>query len=335
MPLGSGAVDVSAGDRHSVAGRKPVRHGGGWLIVKLKSSAAAFSNGAATAWATAAPCGRITRRLLEAVVVALEHVDHDLEVRQRLRQRLLDIAEHCVHRIGRRRRLRQSRCATPDPAAAACAAMLFRFAAHRWIASPEFTWLSMIGAELSMMSLKSSILALKSPTIACVPSTSRCNAGPRPPTACDGLVEQPGDLLLRQHRETVVGGVERRADLAGHRALGDRLPRWRSTDRDCRRTPGRGTAHRSPTPSARWPTASTGILYRSAMLIVARAPRLGRLDLGHLADGDAAVGHVGCAVQAARCRQVRLQRVLADARHARQAQVVPAQHDQARSRSAR
>ena len=35
MPDGSGAVVVSAGERHWDAGRNPVRQGGGWLIGRL------------------------------------------------------------------------------------------------------------------------------------------------------------------------------------------------------------------------------------------------------------------------------------------------------------
>ena len=41
--------------RHSLAGRKPVRQGGGWLIVRAKSSAAWFLYGADTASAIDAP----------------------------------------------------------------------------------------------------------------------------------------------------------------------------------------------------------------------------------------------------------------------------------------
>ena len=61
---------------------------------------------------------------------------------------------------------------------------MFRLCAQRSIASPESTWLSRIGAELAMMSLTSEMLVLKSPARACVESTSRCSAGPSPPTAC-------------------------------------------------------------------------------------------------------------------------------------------------------
>ena len=40
VPLGNGCRLVSAGERHSEAGMKPVRHGGGWLIDNARSSAA-------------------------------------------------------------------------------------------------------------------------------------------------------------------------------------------------------------------------------------------------------------------------------------------------------
>ena len=64
------------------------------------------------------------------------------------------------------------------------------------------------------------------------------------------------------------------------------------------------------------------------MLIVASGAMLGRLDVGDLADGDAAIGHVGRRVQPARCRQLGLQRVPADTHQARDPQVVDTQHEQ-------
>jgi hypothetical protein len=60
VPLGNGTRLVSAGDRHSCGGMKPVRHGGGWLIDGARSSAAWLGNGAATVCAIEAPCGRNT-----------------------------------------------------------------------------------------------------------------------------------------------------------------------------------------------------------------------------------------------------------------------------------
>ncbi len=72
------------------------------------------------------------------------------------------------------------------------------------------------------------------------------------------LGQQRVDLLLGQHRQTAVGRVQRRTDLAGHRAVGDRLPVAEVLARRCRSTPGRGTARRSPTPSARWPSRRPG-----------------------------------------------------------------------------
>jgi hypothetical protein len=38
VPDGSGLMLVSAGDRHSEAGRNPLKHGGGWLIDSAKGS---------------------------------------------------------------------------------------------------------------------------------------------------------------------------------------------------------------------------------------------------------------------------------------------------------
>ena len=66
---------------------------------------------------------------------------------------------------------------------AVCANSTSRLCDQRRIASPELTWLSRIGAEFSMMLLISEMLVLKLPAIAWVASTSRCNAGPSPPTA--------------------------------------------------------------------------------------------------------------------------------------------------------
>jgi len=42
-PDSSGAVDVSAGDRHCDAGRKPVRQGGGWLMPSARLMGSSFS----------------------------------------------------------------------------------------------------------------------------------------------------------------------------------------------------------------------------------------------------------------------------------------------------
>jgi len=41
VPAGNGAMLVSAGDRHSDAGRKPLKHGGGLFIDRLKSKSSA------------------------------------------------------------------------------------------------------------------------------------------------------------------------------------------------------------------------------------------------------------------------------------------------------
>ncbi|COW31694.1 Uncharacterised protein [Mycobacterium tuberculosis] len=61
MPLGSGAVLVSAGDRHSDAGRKPVRHGGGWLSARPPTPSPAWpGNSVVTDWAIAPDCGKNT-----------------------------------------------------------------------------------------------------------------------------------------------------------------------------------------------------------------------------------------------------------------------------------
>ena len=114
MPDGNGAVEVSAGDRHSEAGKNPVKHGGGEFSAVPKPGGTRFcvinerghsdQDRAEREVQQALAgidrrCGLRDRRalrqdhqcLLDARVVALEHVDDDLEVGQRLRQRLLHI----------------------------------------------------------------------------------------------------------------------------------------------------------------------------------------------------------------------------------------------------
>ena len=143
-----------------------------------------------------------------------------------------------------------------------------------------------------MMSLTGAEVVLEVPGDRGCESTSRCSAGPRPPTACDVSVEQRVDLLLGQHRQTLVGRVQRGTDLAGHRALGDRLTRlryWSVVPSDTR------SRYCSPMADTECTLAdaSTGILNWLSMLIVGPRAVLGGLDVGHLADRDAAVGHVG------------------------------------------
>ena len=98
---------VSAGDRHSEAGMKPVRQGGGWLIDSARSSAAMVRERRGHRLRDRCTLRQEHQHLLDAGVVALEHVEHDLEVRQRLRQRIPDVAEYLVDLIGGRRRLAQ------------------------------------------------------------------------------------------------------------------------------------------------------------------------------------------------------------------------------------
>ena len=49
--------------------------------------------------------------------------------------------------------------------------------------SPESTWLSRIGVECAMMSFTCGRLSLNPCAMLVVESTSRCSAGPKPPTA--------------------------------------------------------------------------------------------------------------------------------------------------------
>ena len=237
---------------------------------------------------------------------------HDLEVGQRLRQRLADAAEHRVDLISGRRRLRQS---------ASQLLVLLRQSAHRGCSGcapsvrsrrPSRPGCPGSVPELSMMSLTWSMLVLKSPTIACVESTSRCSAGPSPPTA-SAVSSSSDDLLL---------------------AAAPQDRGWRC--------PAPARSHWAPCPSVivcpgeKYPPAlalrhQVQVLLadcRHRMHVRHRVERdlevagdahrrlgafFGRLDGGHLADRDAAIGHVGRRVQAAGGRQFGLQLVLADA----------------------
>ena len=156
------------------------------------------------------------QRLLDALVVALEHVEHDLEVRQRLRQRIPHVAEYLVDLIGCRRRLGQNASQRAGPSARVCAANMLRLRAQRWIAPLESTWLSSTGPEFWMMSLTSVDLVLEIADDRLGGVDEPLQGGPQPADGLCRLIEQRRDLLLGQHRKPTVGGVQRRPDLAGH-----------------------------------------------------------------------------------------------------------------------
>ena len=76
-----------------------------------------------------------------------------------------------------------------------------------------------------MMSLMSLMLVLTSPTIAWVASTSRCSAGPSPPTACDVSSSSQAILSFGSTARPLLAASSAGPISAGHRALGDGLSR--------------------------------------------------------------------------------------------------------------
>ena len=164
------------------------------------------------------------------------------------------------------------------------------------MASPEFTWLSRIGAELLMMSLMSVMFVLKSPTIACEPSTNRCSDGPKPPTARAVSFSSTGILSAGSAASPLLAASRAGTDLAGHGALGDRLAVAKYLC--CRRTPGPGTAHRR-----RHRMHVRDGVHRDLELVADahRGPHtgVGRLDVGDPPIVTPSVGDVGRPVQAA------------------------------------
>ncbi|PQM46461.1 hypothetical protein C1Y40_03370 [Mycobacterium talmoniae] len=156
---------------------------------------------------------------------------------------------------------------------------MFRFAAQRWIASPDSAWLSKIGPELAMMSSISVMLVLKSPTIAWVESTNRCSDGPNPPTAWAVSSSSPPILSAGSAANPRLA-VSKAGPIGDGTVLRGR-PSANFWGMVC---PGRkccgglplDTRSRYCSPTAdtecTFADASIGILYLLAMLIVARAP---------------------------------------------------------------
>ena len=192
--------------------------------------------------------------------------------------------------------------------------MVFRLRAHCEIASPESTWLSRIGAEFvdDVVDLRQVVLE--------VPARGRSSR--RPAAAAPGPVRRRPSTFrsssesifsLGSTARPLVRGVQRGSDLAGHRAVGDRLPVAQELPGVARRnqvevllTDRRDGVH-----------VGRGVGRDLERVVDAhRRPGavLGRLDVGDLADLRAAVRDVGRLVQTTRPRQVGVQLVLPDAR---------------------
>ena len=178
-----------------------------------------------------------------------------------------------------------------------------------------------------MMSSTWLMLVLKSPTMAWVESTSRCNAGPRPPT--DSAVSSSNCPIL-SFGSTVKPRLA--VSRAGPISLGTvPLVMVCPGEKNPCALPCE-TRSRYCSPTADTECTFAGRVERDLELAVDAHRRLGTLfgglDGGDLADGDAAIGHVGCRVQATRGRQLSLQLVLADTHQRRNTQVVDTQDQQ-------
>ena len=279
-PVGTGVGLVSAGDRHSDAGRNPVRHGGGLVDGRKLEVQRGFTRirQQRTVCATDAALRQQHQRLLDALVVALEHVDHDLEVGQRLRQRVAHIAEHRSDRVGGRRGLPQPVAQRLILRGASARRCVFRFAAQRSIASPELTWLSRIGAEFVDDVVD---VADVRPEV----TDDRLRVS-RPAAAATGPTRRPPATVSSSSAAIFSFGSTASpwlaASSAGPISLGTvplvmvcpSAKYWPGCRSDTR------SRYCSPIADTECTLAdaSTGILYWSLMLIVARAPLVGRLD---------------------------------------------------------
>ena len=148
---------------------------------------------------------------------------------------------------------------------------MLRLCAHRSIALLEVAWLSKIGAEFWMMSSTWLMLVLKSPTIAWVESTSRCSAGPSPPT--DSAVSSSSWPIL-SFGSTVKPRLA--VSSAGPISLGT-VPLvivWPGEKNPCALPSDTRSRYCSPTADTECTLAdaSSGILNWLSMLIVASAP---------------------------------------------------------------
>ena len=141
------------------------------------------------------------------------------------------------------------------------------------------------------------------------------------------LVEQRADLVLGQRGKPPVSGIQRRPDLTGHRALGDGL----SGREELARIPARHQVQKLLTDRGHRMHVRNRI-DRDFVAAVDAHGRFGALfgwhDVGDLADGDAAIGHVGRRIQATRCGQLGLERIPTDAHQAWNLQVVHTQNQQ-------
>ena len=202
VPDGSGAMLVSAGDRHCDAGMKPVRHGGGWLIASAEVERGLVRERQRRRLGDrTAPCGSITSTCSRPLWYAPEQAGDDLEVRQRLRQRLSDAAEHLVDLLERSAPPWTARFFSCGSCWAVWAAKMFRLCTHARCRHPSRPGCPAAARVAAMMSLMSADVGLEVAGERLRRVDQPVQRRAQPAHRLRRLVEQCGDLVFRQRRQ--------------------------------------------------------------------------------------------------------------------------------------